>query len=69
MDILETFAANLKYAMRDKSVSEVAREIGIPQQTLHRYLHAQRQIGIINLVKIAKYFNESVDYLVGLLSH
>ncbi|MCL2847781.1 MAG: helix-turn-helix domain-containing protein [Firmicutes bacterium] len=43
----------------------VAKEIGIPQQTISRYLLCQREIGLENLVKIADYFNEDLDYLTG----
>jgi len=48
-----------------KSISRVAKEIGIPQQTLSRYILKQREIGIENLCKLADYFDVSVDYLVG----
>lgn len=66
MDILQKFAENLRYLIEDRSVGEVAYGIGIPQQTLHRYLHCERQIGLLNLVKIANYFHVSIDFLVGL---
>ena len=61
----EVFAKNLKYLIGDESVSGVAKKIGIPQQTLHRYLHCEREIGLENLIKIADYFNEDIDVLVG----
>lgn len=41
---MEIFSENLKMLIGDRSVSEIAREIGIPQQTLSRYLHCQREI-------------------------
>ena len=61
----EKFAENLKYLIGKKSVAAVAQEIGIPHQTLYRYLHCQREIGLENLIKIADYFNEDLDYLTG----
>jgi transcriptional regulator with XRE-family HTH domain len=61
----EKFAENLKMLIGEKSVRSVAVEIGIPQQTLCRYLHCQREIGLENLIKIADYFEEDLDYLTG----
>ena len=56
---------NLKMLMGDMSVSELARQVGIPQQTLSRYLLFQREITLSNLCKIADFFNEDIDYLIG----
>ena len=62
---IEKFADRLKELIGNKSVSQVAKEINIPQQTLSRYLLCQREIGLENLIKIANYFNEDLDYLTG----
>ena len=62
---IEKFAERLKELIGNKSVSLVAKEIGIPQQTLSRYLLCQREIKLENLCKIANYFNEDLDYLTG----
>lgn len=62
---IEIFAKNLKMLMGEMSVSELARQVGIPQQTLSRYLLCQREITLSNLCKIADYFNEDIDYLIG----
>ncbi len=59
------FAENLKYLIGDRSVSSVAKEIGIPQQTLSRYLRCQREIGLENLCRIADYFGVDLDFLTG----
>lgn len=59
------FAERLKELLQNRSVNSVAKEIGIPQQTLSRYIHCQREIGIENLCKIANFFNEDLDYLTG----
>lgn len=61
----ERLAVNLKDLIGEKSVRRVAMEIGIPQQTLYRYITCQREIGLENLCKIADYFDESLDDLVG----
>ena len=61
----EKFAERLKELINDESISSVAKKIGINQQTLSRYIHCQREIGIENLCKIANYLNEDLDYLTG----
>ena len=60
-----TFSNNLKYFIGDKSVSEFAKKVGIPQQTISRYLLCQREISLSNLCKIADYLDEEIDYLIG----
>ncbi len=62
---IESFAERLKELIGKESVSSVAKKIGIPQQTLSRYLLCQREIGLENLCKIADYFEEDLDYLTG----
>ena len=62
---MEKFAERLKGLIGEESVYSVAKKIGIPQQTLSRYLHCQREIGIENLCKIANYFKEDLDFLCG----
>ena len=47
------------------SVSEFAKRVEIPQQTISRYLLCQREISLSNLCKIADYLNEDIDYLIG----
>lgn len=63
--LIVNFAQNLKLLMGDMSVSELARQTEIPQQTLSRYLLCQREITLTNLCKIADFFNEDIDYLIG----
>ena len=59
------FAENLKNLIGEKSVYEFAKEVGISQQTLSRYLHCQREITLSNLIKIANFFDEDIDILIG----
>ena len=59
------FAQNLKLLIGDMSISEFARKVDIPQQTISRYLLCQREISLTNLCKIADYFGEDIDYLIG----
>lgn len=63
--IMEKFAQNLNLLMEDMTISEFARKVDIPQQTISRYLLCQREITLTNLCKIADYFDEDIDYLIG----
>ena len=62
---IEKFAENLRELIGDMSVNEFAKRIGIPQQTISRYLHCERVVTLDYLCKIADYFDESIDVLVG----
>ena len=62
---MKSFAENLKYLMGDMSISEFSKKIGIPQPTISRYLNCQREITLENIGKIADFFHESVDFLMG----
>ena len=63
--IKRAFAENLKQLMGEMSISEFAKKVNIPQQTISRYLLCQREITLTNLCKIADYFNEDIDVLIG----
>ena len=63
--IISAFAQNLKLLMGDMTISEFARRVDIPQQTISRYLLCQREISLTNLCKIADYFDEDIDFLIG----
>jgi len=59
------FSQNLKLLIGDMSISEFARKVDIPQQTISRYLLCQREITLDNLCKVADYFGEDIDFLIG----
>ncbi|MBE5737752.1 MAG: helix-turn-helix transcriptional regulator [Clostridiales bacterium] len=63
--IMIAFAQNLKNLIGKMSISEFAKRVDIPQQTISRYLLCQREITLTNLCKIADYFNEDIDILLG----
>lgn len=63
--IMESFAENLKHLIGMQSVFEFSKNIGIPHQTISRYLNCQREVSLSNLVKIADYFHEDIDVLIG----
>ena len=62
---MENFSKNLKCLMGDMSVCELSKKTGIPQPTLSRYLSCQREISLEYLCKIADFFNEDIDFLLG----
>ena len=47
------------------SISEFSKQVGIPQQTISRYLLCQREISLSNPCKIADCLGEEIDYLIG----
>ncbi|MDY5439284.1 MAG: helix-turn-helix transcriptional regulator [Eubacteriales bacterium] len=55
----------MKEYIGERSINQVAKDIGIPTQTLHRYVNCQREIGLETLVKIADYFDVTLDEMVG----
>ncbi len=60
-----TLAKNLKDLMGKMTISELSRKVDIPQPTLSRYLSCQREITLENLIKLANFFNEDIDILIG----
>lgn len=64
-DFRKSFAKNLKALMKDMSQSEFAKAVEIPQQTISRYLSCKHTVTVENLCKIADYFGEKIDVLLG----
>lgn len=48
------------------SITEISKRTGIPITTLSNYLNRGSLPGVEQLILLAKFFNVSVDYLVGL---
>ena len=57
----------LKELRKKKGVSQLrlATDLNTTQNTISRYETGEREPGIDELIKIADYFNVSVDYLIG----
>ena len=51
---------------RDLTQQEIASHLNIRQNTYSQYENGVRQIPIDCLIKIALYFDTSVDYVIGL---
>ena len=64
-DIKKIFSDNLKQLLGNESVTSFAKKVGIPQATISRYILCQREVTVSNLCKIADYFNEDIDVLLG----
>lgn len=58
----------LKEIREDSDIKqkEIADYLHIKQNTYSQYENGQRQIPIDALIQIAKFYNTSVDYLLGL---
>lgn len=56
----------LKELRKKKGISQLrlATELNTTQNTISRYETGEREPGIAELIKIADYFNVSVDYLL-----
>lgn len=50
----------------DYNQIEIAKVLGITQVQYSRYETGERLIPITHLIKLAEYYNVSVDYLLGL---
>ncbi len=51
---------------RDLTQTAIAKILGCTQQTYSRYESGEITIDIYNLIKLAKFYNTSCDYLLGL---
>ena len=65
VDLMQKFAENLRALIGDTSITAFSKQIGIPQQTISRYLLCQREVTVTNLCKIADFFGEDLDVLLG----
>ena len=61
----------LKDLREDSDIKQkhLAEYLHIKQNTYSQYENGQRQIPIPLLIKLAKYYNVSTDYILGLTDH
>lgn len=50
----------------DKIQKDIANLLGISQQYYSEYENGKRPIPIQHLITLAKYYNTSIDYIVGI---
>ncbi len=63
-----TFRENLRCLIdsRGLTIKGLATEMGITTSTLTRYIHGYRTPELSYIITLSKYFNVSIDWLVGL---
>ncbi|MBQ4269200.1 MAG: helix-turn-helix transcriptional regulator [Clostridia bacterium] len=61
------FSQNLKRLRENSDISQTrfSQDIGFSQAAISAWENNTREPGIVALIKIAQYFNVSVDYLIG----
>lgn len=62
------FAYNLKYLRLEKGIGqpELAKQIGVSKGIISFWENGLREPTMTSLIKLAKFFDVSIDYLVGL---
>ena len=51
----------------DKSQAEIGELLGMQQTEYSRYERGERELPMHHFVKLARYYNVSLDYLAGLI--
>lgn len=61
----------LREIRKERGISQLklALDLNTSQNTISRYETGEREPGINELIKLADYFNVSIDYLVGRTSN
>ena len=52
----------------DKSQADIAQLLGMKQQQYARYESGMQEIPLHHLIKLARFYNVSLDYLAGLVA-
>lgn len=63
----EICAKRLREARGKRSTTTVAKATGVSDSAISRYENNKREIGLVNLCKLAKYYDEDLNYLAGLI--
>jgi transcriptional regulator with XRE-family HTH domain len=65
---MTAFSKNLKALRQAKNIGQVelAREVGVSNGTISLWENGLREPKLSNLFALARYFEVSVDYLIGL---
>ena len=53
----------------DLTQAEIAKYLNIKQNTYSQYENGQRQLPIACLIALARFYNTSTDYILGLTDH
>ena len=60
------YRINAALASENKKQKELAKELGVTDNTISYFCSGKRTPNISQIVKIAKYLNVSADYLLGI---
>ena len=65
---MNKFSEVLSELMKEKNISQIqlARYLNVGQQTVSKYMNHKIEPSLDTVIKIAKYFEVSTDYLLGL---
>ena len=65
---MKNFGKRLTKLREDKGLSleDMAKDLNLDKTTLKMWENNKKVLTISSIIKIAKYFNVSVDYLLGL---
>ncbi|MGN1200722.1 MAG: helix-turn-helix domain-containing protein [Candidatus Caccovivens sp.] len=68
MDYKNEFKDNLKLLRQEKHIGQVelAKQIGVSNGIISLWENGLREPNMSSLIALAKFFNVSIDYLVGL---
>ena len=63
----QAFAQNLSALLKENGLTqaELSKALNIPQQTISRYVTGKREVTLEYLCKIADYFGEDIDVIIG----
>ncbi len=64
---MDKFIDVLKYLRNNSGISQkqLSKELGISERNYQRYEYGEREPSLSTLIKLADYFNVSLDYLTG----
>jgi transcriptional regulator with XRE-family HTH domain len=66
-DYVKKFAKRL-YDLRDEralTLQEISETLNIGVSTLSQYENCQREPKLFNIIKLSRFFDVSIDYLIG----
>lgn len=68
---METFAARVKQLREERGLSQAAvgKEIGVKRYSVYSYENGKGFPDVPHLIALAKFFDVSLDYLVGRTDH
>jgi len=62
----EDFTLILKSLLDGNSILAFSKKVDIPHRTINSWINKKYKPSIDHLIKLAQYFDCSIDYLVGL---